>query len=945
MKRFPPVFLACLLALCGALQSASANGPGDDGLRPENLRCEYRIDPLGIDSPNPRLSWTLHSDSRGQHQTAYRILVASGAAALARDEGDLWDSGRVDSNRSLQIAFQGEPLACGQACLWKVRVWDAHGKASPWSASARWEMGLLEAKDWTGRWINDGRPNPEKDEDFYRDDPAPLFRKPFPLAKDVVRARLFISGLGYYEASLNGERVGDRVLDPGWTAYDRRVYYSAYDVTGLLRNGENVLGVTLGNGWYNPLPLRMWGRLNLREHLACGRPRFIAQLEVELADGARVSIASDETWKIAGGPVLRNNIYLGEVHDARREIAGWDRPGFDDAAWRPAAPAAEPIGILQAQPQPPVEVAAEVQAVAVIEPEPGVFIFDMGENFAGWVRLDLSLPAGTRVALRYGELLDEDGSLNPLTSACGQIKGGGRSEGAEPGGASWPPPTAWQGDVYVARGGGRETWTPRFTFHAFRYVEVSGLPGKPGLDAVTGLRLNAAVEEAGSFACSDEMLNAIQRMCRRTFLSNLFSVQSDCPHRERFGYGGDIVATCDALMLNFDMAAFYAKAVRDWGDAALDDGMLTDTAPFVGIQYCGIGWAMVHPLLLNKLHQYYGDGRLIAEQYETSRRWLDLVAAQNPEHIVGTGLSDHEGLAPSPPGPMVTPLFAESARLVARLAGILGRDDDEQKYTRLAESIRQAYVAKYLDAGTGRFEPGTQASQALALYLGMAPTDERRAAIDILLEDIRERGAHLSTGILGTKFMLDVLSREGCAETAYRVVTQKTFPGWGFMLEKGATTLWEHWAFSDNTFSHNHPMFGSVSEWFYGWLGGIQPHPDAVGFDCIVIRPQIIAGIDWVDASHRCARGLIVSRWRKSGGTITMDVAIPPNTRATIHVPAQRLEDVLETGPAGGEGVSAAEAEGVRSTRMAAHAAIFEVEPGVYRFVSSRRRDASGEKR
>jgi len=943
MIRFLAVLPGCLLAAAGALPSAAAGEPRDGDLKPENLRCEYRTDPLGIDSLKPRLSWTLSSVSHGQHQTAYRILAASSAAALARDEGDLWDSGKVESNRSLQVAFQGEPPAAGRACHWKVRVWDAHGEASAWSEPARWEMGLLEPGDWTGRWINDGRANPEKDEDFYRDDPAPLFRKSFSLAKDVARARLFISGLGYYEASFNGQRVVDRVLDPGWTAYGKRVFYSVFNVTGLLRKGENVVGVTLGNGWYNPLPLEMWGRLNLREHLACGRPRFIAQLNVELADGTNVSIASDETWKVVGGPVLRNNIYLGEVHDARREIASWDRPGFDDAAWRQAAQSTEPIGVLQAQPQPPVKVTGELKPVAVTETEPGVFIFDMGENFAGWARLELSVPAGTRVALRYGELLDEDGTLNPLTSACGQIKGGGRAEAAEPGGASWPLPVAWQGDVYIARGGG-ETWTPRFTFHAFRYVEVSGLPAKPGLDTVTGLRLNAAVEEAGSFACSDEMLNAIQQMCRRTFLSNLFSVQSDCPHRERFGYGGDIVASCDALMLNFDMAAFYAKAVRDWADAALDDGMLTDTAPFVGIQYCGVGWAMVHPLLLNKLYQYYGDRRLIEEQYDVSRRWLDLVAAQNPEHIVANGLSDHEGLAPSPAGPMVTPLFAESARLVARLAGILGRTDDERKYTRLAETIRQAYVTEYFDAGTGRFEPGTQAGQAFALYLGMAPEEERQAAIDFLLDDIRERGGHLSTGILGTKFMLDVLAREGHAETAYGVVTQRTFPGWGFMLENGATTLWEHWAFSDNTFSHNHPMFGSVSEWFYGWLGGIQPHPDAVGFDRIVIRPQIIDCLDRVDASYRSARGLIVSRWRKAEGTIAMDVTIPPSTRASIHVPARRLEDVHEAGAGTGEGVPAVEAEGIRSARMAGRAAVFEVEPGTYRFVSIRGRDSSGEK-
>ncbi len=944
MKRTILLFLLTLVAVVGKGQTSAA--PRESDLLPENLRCEYRKDPLGIDSRNPRLSWTLSSRSRGQHQTAYRILVSSTEAALARDEGDLWDSGKVDSNRSLQIVYKGKPLSSGLACFWKVRVWDVKKAPTRWSKPGRWEMGLLEPGDWTGCWINDGRPVAEKEADLYEDDPAPLFRRPFSLKEKAVQARLHISGLGYCDASLNGQPVGRRVLDPGWTAYDKRIFYSTYDVTSLLDKGENVLGVTLGNGWYNPLPLRMWGHLDLRKHLTCGRPRFIAQLEIELLDGTRLSIASDESWKVTGGPLLRNNIYLGEIHDARKEIDGWDRPRFDDSEWRSAARAAEPVGPLQAQPQPAVEATKELKSIALSEPEPGVYIFDMGQNFSGWVRLKFTLPAGTRLKLRYGELLRDNGTLNPLTSVCGQIKGGKRAEGNESAETSWPPPVAWQEDVVIASGGGEETWTPRFTFHAFRYVEVTGFPERPGLDAVTGLRLNAAVEDAGSFACSDEMLNTIQLMCRRTFLSNLFSVQSDCPHRERFGYGGDIVATCDAFMLNFDMAAFYAKTVRDWADAARGDGMLTDTAPFVGIQYCGVGWAMVHPLLLNKLYQYHGDSRLIEEQYDVSRRWLDLVAAENKDRIVKKGLSDHEGLEPSPSGPMVTPLYKESARLVARLASITGRGDDAAKYSRLADSIRQAYLDRFQVAETGRFGPGTQAGQAFAIHLGMTPMEERDVAVRFLLEKIGERDGHLSTGILGTKYMLDLLSREGYASTVFRMVTKKTFPGWGFMLENGATTLWEHWALSDNTFSHNHPMFGSVSEWFYSWLGGIQPHPEAVGFDRIVIRPQIIDELDWVKASHRSARGPIVCSWKRFGGKVAIEVSLPPNTSTTAHLPVRRLEDVRETGRDGEDSdLPLLEAEGVRAARMVGREAIIDLEPGRYRFVFSRLSDEIEEER
>ncbi len=575
-----------LVLAAAVLWPAAQPGAPDGAVVAAGLRCESRVDPLGIDEAHPRLSWVLQSARRGQGQTAYQVLVAGSPAALAAHRGGLWDSGKVVSSQSVQVAYGGAPLDSRAVCYWKVRVWDASGRVSPWSAPARWEMALLSPRDWTAVWVNDGKPNPASDDGFYEEDPAPLFRREFTLRAAVVRARLYITGLGYYEASLNGARVGDHVLDPGWTAYASRVYYSTYDVTRHLRQGGNCLGVTVGNGWYNPLPLRMWGRLNLRDHLPVGRPRFIAQLEVDLADGSRHSIVSGPDWRVADGPLRSNSVYLGEAYDARIEPDGWTRPGFDDATWRRAAAAPEPVGRLQAQPQPPIRVTTTLVPTRRLEPGPGVFIFDFGQNSAGWARLTLTAPRGTRITLRYGELLNADGTLNPLTSVAGQIKGRRTAKDgvSRPVGGSGSPDVAWQADTYVARGGGPETYTPRFTFRGFRYVEVRGYPGRPALDALQGLRLNADVEAAGAFTSSSSLLNRIQEMTRWTFLSNLFSVQSDCPHREKFGYGGDIVATSDAMMLNFDMAGLYAKSVVDWSDAARSDGMLTDTAPFVGIQ-------------------------------------------------------------------------------------------------------------------------------------------------------------------------------------------------------------------------------------------------------------------------------------------------------------------------------------------------------------------------
>jgi alpha-L-rhamnosidase len=912
--------------LC-AFGLSSGNAAGAPAVT--DLKCEYARQPLGIDAPRPRLNWVLHSDRLGDVQTAYQILVASSLEKLANDEGDLWDSGKVESNQSVHVLYGGRALESRRACYWKVRAWDKAAAASDWSEPATWEMGLLKQDDWQAQWLNDGKANPQKDEDFYRDDPAPLFRKEFALSKDIRRARLYISGLGYYEASLNGRRVGDRALDPGWTRYSRRVLYSTYDVTRQLVQGRNCIGATLGNGWYNPLPLRMWGYLNLRDHLGVGRPRFIARLDVEFTDGTRQAIVSDTSWKVSEGPIRFNNIYLGEIYDARKELAGWDRPGFADAGWRQAAVAAEPVGHLVSQSQPPIRATGALKAVKMTEPQPGVFIFDLGRNFSGWANLKVSAPAGTRVSLRYGELLHKDGMLNPMTSVCGQIKGKGKTPESKDENADspGPPAIAWQGDTYIARGNGMESYTPRFTFHAFRYVEVTGYPGKPPMDAVTGLCLSADMQRVGSFSCSNDRFNRIQEMCDRTFLSNLFSVQSDCPHRERFAYGGDLAVTSEAFLMNYDMATFYAKTVRDFADGARDDGMLTDTAPFVGIQYCGVAWAMAHPLLQRQLYQYCGNRQLIEEQFDASKRWLDLVASKNPGFIINDGLSDHEGLAPAAAPVMVTPLYAASASAVGELAAILGRADEAAKYQQLAANIRRAYLEKFFDKTSGKIGPGTQACQAYALYQNLIAPEQRAVAIQALLDDIRGPcQGHLSTGIFGTKFLLDALSREGHADTAYTIVNQETFPGWGYMLDGGATTLWEHWKGSDNTYSHNHPMFGSVSQWFYHWLGGIQPDPEAVGFDRIIIRPQVVKDLNWVRSSYNSVRGKIASNWRRDGNRLLLDVEIPIGATASVYVPADKARQIKVNG------APASQAPDVTFLRTDRETTVYQIGSGHYAF-------------
>ncbi len=903
-------------------------------LRCGTLRCEYRTDTLGVDTAQPRLSWTLQSDSRSQVQSAFQIMVASTPDSLAADDGDLWDSGKVFSRDNVHVVYDGLPVRSFTRCFWKVRVWDAVGRPSPWSEPAWWETAMLQPADWEAQWITDGKPLPTRDEDFYLDDPAPVFRKAFALDKTLKSARLYITGLGCYDAYINGKPLGDAVLDPGWTAYSQRVLYSTYDVTDLVRQGANVLAVMLGNGWYNPLPMRLWGRINLRDALITGRPRLLAQLRVTHADGTITTVVTDHTWKVAEGPILRNNIYLGEVYDARRERAGWNNTGFDDSAWGNAKVDDAPIGRLRAQDQPPVRITKTVRAVKMTQVRPGMYIFDMGQNFSGWVRLRIRGQAGARVKMRFGELLNKDGTLNVLSTVCGQIgqpwcKGG-------PG----APAVADQADTYILKGGGEEVYTPRFTWHCFRYVELTGWSGPVSLDMIEGLRLNAALPEVGTFACSNEMFNRLQEVVQWTILSNVFSVQSDCPGRERFGYGGDIVACSEAVMLNYDMATFYAKAVRDFADAAQPEGGLTETAPFVGIYDKGlggksgpIGWGAVHPMLLWQLHQYYGDKRLIAEQYETARRWIEFLRANAKDHLISVGISDHASVAPKPEALTSTAFYYYNVRLCSRLAEVLGNVADAKAYARLAEQIKAAFNRKFFDASTAKYHTGTQACQAFALYMDLVEPDHRTRVLDALVKNITvDCKGHLSTGIFGTKYMLHVLTEGGRADTACTIADQRTRPGWGYMLANGATTLWEEW---DGSHSHNHPMFGSVSEWFYRAIAGINPHPDAVAFDRIIISPRIVGDLTWAEGAYDSVRGAIRSQWRLEDGAVHMNVTIPPNTRALVHVPADAADDITESGR------SVVEVKELTLVSRSPDSAVFEIGSGTYAFTSGRPRAAA----
>ena len=887
------LFYSLTLALTIPL-TLHADLPTPADLCIENLRCEYLTNPIGIDADSPRLSWTLKSDQRAQKQSAYQILVASSPTILQQGQGDLWDTGKVLTDQSVEISYQGKSLASRMHCHWKVRVWDAKDLPSTWSQPATWSMGLLKTTDWTAQWIDNGKPLPQKPENFYKNDPAPLFRKQFRSQKPVRTAYLYIAALGYYHARLNGKKIGDHVLDTAWTTYDKRILYSVFDVTDQLHTGQNCLAVTLGNGWYNPLPMRMWGWLNLREHLPTGRPCFIAQLEIQHTDGATQTFLSDTSWRHAPGPILRNNVYLGELYDARLEKTGFDSPGFDDKAWQNAHLAENrPAGALRRQMQPPIKAFTPLRPVVLTEPQPNIFVFDFGKNFAGWIRLNVQGPAGQKITLRYGELLRPDGRVNVMTTVCGQIK---NSDTGGPG----APPIAAQSDTYILKGTGPETYSQTFTFHAFRFVEVAGLRERPPLDSLQGLPLHADLTPAGQFRCSNDLFNRVQQACQNTFLSNVFGLQSDCPGREKFGYGGDLVSNANAVLYNFDVAAFYTKCVQDFADAARPNGALTNTAPHIGISHTDIpgdiGWGLAHPYVQWRLHTFYANRQLLHAQYPHTRAWIEFLLDNADSADTFTTWGDHEASEYPPRDFCSHAQFCYNVSLLANIAGVLDKTDDAKHYQQLADQMKAQFAQRFRQKDSALYGSGNQSCQTFALYYDLGRPDDHLPATQALVQNIHDHDDHLSTGMFTTGYMMDVLTRYGFTDVAYRVANQRTCPGWGYMIENDATTIWEHWAGSDNTFSLNHPMFGSVSEWFFASLAGIRPDPSQPGFKHILLAPTTVTDLDYVQASYNSIHGPIVSNWRRQDGNLLFDLSIPANTTATFQLPTENPDAVTEAG-------------------------------------------------
>ena len=899
------------------------------GLEPTALRVEYLANPLAVDAQRPRLTWEfVQQGARGARQTGWRVLVASRPDILAAGRGDVWDSGKVVSADSINVIYGGRPLRSRERVHWKVQAWDERDRPGPWSPPAEWTMGLLTPSDWAAQWIRDTAP-------AVADVSATCLRREFTLARPAVRAIVHVSALGLYELRINGRRVGDRQLAPEWTDFTTRVQYQAYDVTALLRRGGNVVAATVADGWYaGGVGLGMIIAKKPR-NIYGTTPSLLFELEAQHDGAPATRVVSDGSWRATrNGPVRAADILNGETYAAQREMPGWDAVGFDASSWHAVAvgEAASAGPRLVAQPNEPIRVTQELKPIRVTEPKPGVFVFDLGQNMVGWCRLAVRGKAGATVRLRHAEMLDDAGLVYTEN-----LRG------------------ALQTDTYTLRGAANESFEPQFTYHGFRYVEVTGDVERPRLEDLVGRAVHSAVTPAGAFESSDALLNQLWKDIVWTQRDNMHSIPTDCPQRdERLGWMGDILVFAQTAIYNFDMAAFLKKWVVDVRDAQADDGRFPDFAPHPfgkNERFSGApGWGDAGVVVPWRAYENYGDTRILADQFDAAVRWVEFIRRENPDLLwtkkrgndYGDWLSGDTLVAEGwpkkgaevPKDVFATAMFAHSTDLVARMSRVLGKDAETKKYGDLFAQIKAAFNAAYVD-GEGRIKGDTQAGYALALYLDLLPDAVRPAAFRRMVAGIEAYKGHMSTGFHSTYRMMMELTRAGRTDLAYKLALERTFPSWGYSIDNGATTIWERWdgyvkgrGFQDKGMnSFNHYAIGAVGEWMYRVVLGINADPAQPGWKRVVIWPRPGGGLTWAKGSYHSIRGKIEVAWRQpSADAFALDVTIPPGVTAAVYVPARDAARVLE----GGGPVS--RAAGVTFVRMEDGAAVFEVGSGQFRF-------------
>ena len=891
-------------------------------VRVTNLKCENKTTPLGVDIPKPRFSWISESDQRGVNQRAYQIQVASSMEKLNENTPDVWDSKNVTSDKSSQITYEGKPLESNRKYFWKVQIWDSKGGTHT-SEMAFWTTGLFHNSDWKAKWIG-------LDKAVAGDDPnnphtmlsARMLRHEFNVEKRIKSATAFISGLGLFELYLNGEKIGDQVLAPGLTEYNKRAFYMTFDVAKNLQQNKNTIGVVLGNGrFFAP---RTGGSDKIRSY---GFPRMVCQIEVEYEDGTTNRVVSDETWKLtANGPIRKNNEYDGEYYDARMEFQNWSKTGFNDTSWINAELVEKPCKELVAQPSDPIRIMDQITPVAVNKLNAGTYIFDMGQNMVGWVELNVKGKKGDKVTLRFSETLNSDGSLFLANIRSAEVT-----------------------DTYILKGDGDEKWEPRFTYHGFRYVEMVGYPGSPALSAIKGKVVHDAMDVTGSFATSNPLINRIYKNAFWGIGGNYRSIPTDCPQRdERQGWLGDRSAECTGESYIFDLSKLYAKWVTDIRDAQLESGSIPDVAPsYWPIYSDNTTWPGTFIFASDMLYTQYGDLHTIEANYPAMQKWIMHMSkylnnSTMPKDTYGDWCVPPEDLKlinSSDPSRITssefigTVYFYYELKLMEKFARLQGKESDAAGYSKTADEIKAAFNLRFLDKTEVKYSNNTCTANILPLAFGLVPDQYRERIVDNLLQKIMgENGGHIGNGLIGGQWLMRALTYNGHADIAYTLASQSTYPGWGYMVKQGATTIWELWngdRGDPGMNSGNHVMLlGDLITWFYENLAGIKPDPGIPGFKHILMKPYVLGDLSYVNASYNSIYGKINSSWKLENSNFKWEVTIPANTTATVYIPTLNNEEVLENNK------PAAKSDGIRFVKWEDNLEVFEIQSGKYSFTS-----------
>lgn len=889
----------------------------------EDTRCEYYENPLGVDMAQPRLFWKLNSTERGARQTAYQILVASSAKLLAKDRGDLWDSGKVASDDTLHIRYAGAALKSSQQAFWKVRSWNEQDRPSAWSRPATWTMGVLEPADWAAaQWLGVNDTNV----------PNVLLRRAFTVKPGLQRALVQVCGLGHFELLVNGKKSGENLLAPGWTKYDQTALYETHDVTKRLSRGGNALGITLGNGMYNSIGGGRFAKFKG----SFGGQKAIALLRLEYADGAVETMVTDGRWRQGNGPVTFSSPYGGEDFDARQEQRGWSAPGFDDTNWQPAQIVSGPGGQLRglscsAPPVREIEVLKPVKLTALTN---GISVYDFGQNAPLIARFKVRGSAGASVRAIPAELVDTNGFAD--RSSCG-----GR-----------------RGDAYwkftLAGTGKTESWMPQFFYHGARYfqVELTPAPGEtklPVVESLEGVVVHSTSQPIGKFSCSSDLFNRIHTLVRWAQRANMVSVLTDCPHREKLGWLEEYHLNGPAIRYEFDLNALFTKSMNDMADSQLPQGLVPTTAPeytvfrdrgdtvnLRGVFGDSPEWGSAHLVVPWQQYEFAGDLELLRRNYETMKRYVAFLSTRATNNLLSHGLGDWYDIGPNPPGvSQLTPIALPATAfyfydnwILARTAALLGKVEEADQFAAKAEDIRRAFNEKFYDPGKRSYATDSQCANAIPLVMGMVEPANRTAVVEAIVRDVRARGNALTAGDVGYRYLLCALAEGGRSDVIFDINNQSDKPGYGYQLKMGATSLTEAWD-ARRSSSHNHFMLGQINEWFYHDLAGIACDAAAgAGFKAIVIRPQPVGDVKWASASFASIRGLIACDWNRRDGRFALNVTVPANAEATVWLPSREVDTVRESG----QPVMAA--RGVRVLRQEGDRTVFEVASGKYRFES-----------